>query len=94
MFGIEDAYTADGGFSASRSRQKILWWVPGGGNHALIIGIRSIPAGGYSADLTIRPPGPNRRDYPMGLLTPPVGCYALYVAVGDLSGVIVDQVVP
>lgn len=87
-------YTTRSGFDGTESGMKILWWILDGGNDAVVLDVTSFPAGTYSASYRFDVPGPNRRDRPTRLPTPPHGCYEIRIVVGASTGAVVDQVLP
>ena len=81
------------GFS-SVYRTKVLWWVPLGEGHPLVVTATPVNGGGFEATFTINADHaqPNRPDRPSGLGPLPPGCYRFSVSIGGESGSFVDEV--
>jgi hypothetical protein len=85
---------SEGGFHASDSAFKILWWVLDGENDPLVLTLRTVPDHTVITSASFDAPGPNRHDRPSDLPMPPPGCYEIQIKIGARSGAIVDRVLP
>jgi hypothetical protein len=82
------------GFPSVVGTFKVLWWVPLGGGHPLVVTVTSVTGDGFKAGYTISANSaqPSRPDRPSGLRPLPPGCYQFSVSIGDQVGSIVDEV--
>jgi hypothetical protein len=82
------------GFPSMQSRLKVLWWVPLGDGHPLVVTATPINGDGFQATYTINADSarPDRTDRPSGLGPLPPGCYRFSVSIGAESGSIIDEV--